>query len=131
MTTDTDNENDRPRLLIVEDEPQQRETLAMLFEGEGYSVRATDSAENAIGIMAAAMPHLVVTDVKLVGMDGISFFESVRKNDGGKRIPFIFMTAYNDAAAIERVKGMGGVDYITKPFNLEELIALVRTRSGA
>jgi len=117
------------RLLIVEDEPQQRETLAMLFEGEGYSVRATDSAETAMDILRNTPPHLVVTDVKLVGMDGITFFESVRGSESGKNIPFIFMTAYNDVAAIERVKKMGSVDYITKPFNLEELVTLVRVKS--
>ena len=120
---------DEIRLLIVEDEPQQRETLAMLFEGEGYSVRATGSAEAAIDIFRTTRPHLVVTDVKLLGMDGISFFESVRGTDAGRNTPFIFMTAYNDKAAIDRVKQMGSVDYITKPFDLEELITLVRERS--
>ena len=117
------------RLLIVEDEPQQRETLAMLFEGEGYSVRATGSAEAAIDIFRTTRPHIVVTDVKLLGMDGISFFESVRGTDAGRNTPFIFMTAYNDKAAIDRVKQMGSVDYITKPFDLEVLITLVRERS--
>ncbi len=117
------------RLLIVEDEPQQRETLAMLFEGEGYSVRSTDSAEAAIDMFRTAPPHIVVTDVKLLGMDGITFFESVRGTDAGRNTPFIFMTAYNDLSAIDRVKRMGAVDYITKPFDLEELITLVRDRS--
>jgi CheY-like chemotaxis protein len=127
----SENGSAHPRLLIVEDEPQQRETLAMLFEGEGYSVRATDSAETALAILATHRPDVVVTDVKLTGQkDGISFFEAVRNREDGRHIPFIFMTAYNDAAAIERVKKMGSVDYITKPFNLEDLIALVRARGG-
>lgn len=120
---------DETRLLIVEDEPQQRETLAMLFEGEGYSVWATGSAEAAIEIFRTTRPHIVVTDVKLLGMDGISFFESVRGTDAGRNTPFIFMTAYNDKAAIERVKQMGSVDYVTKPFDLEVLITIVRERS--
>jgi DNA-binding response OmpR family regulator len=124
----TDREDAGPRLLIVEDEPQQRETLAMLFEGEGFNVRATDSAETALHILDTHRPHIVVTDVKLPGMDGITFFENVRSRVDGKHIPFIFMTAYNDVAAIERVKKMGSVDYITKPFNLEELITLVKAR---
>ncbi len=127
--TDTITDPGVIRLLIVEDEPQQRETLAMLFEGEGYSVRATESAEAALDIIRNVQPHLVVTDVKLIGVDGITFFESVRGSEGGKNIPFIFMTAYNDIAAIERVKKMGAVDYITKPFDLEELIDLVRLKS--
>lgn len=127
---DNQNSGSTPtRLLIVEDEPQQRETLAMLFEGEGYSVRATESAETALDILRHNRPHLVVTDVKLTGMDGITFFESVRKGEEGKDIPFIFITAYNDTAAIARIKTMGAVEYITKPFNLEDLIRLVREKS--
>ena len=124
----SETDNPGPRLLIVEDEPQQRETLAMLFEGEGFNVRATDSAENALAILSTHRPDIVVTDVKLTGLDGISFFEQVRSREEGRDIPFIFMTSYNDAAAIERVKKMGSVDYITKPFNLEQLITLVHAR---
>ncbi|HLF14782.1 MAG TPA: response regulator [Bacteroidota bacterium] len=127
--TNQNSDSDLPRLLIVEDEPEQRETLAMLFEGDGYSVRATDSAETAMEIIRTTHPHLVITDVKLPGMDGITFFESVRGSKEGRSIPFIFMTAYNDLAAIEHVKQMGSVDYITKPFNLEALVTLVREKS--
>jgi len=119
-----------PHLLIVEDEPQQRDTLDTLFTAEGYSVRSTDSAEKAIQLLQESRPDLVVTDVKLLGMDGITFFEEVRKKEQFTSIPFIFMTAYNDAAAIERVKTFGSVEYITKPFDLEELISLVKARSG-
>jgi CheY-like chemotaxis protein len=118
-----------PNLLIVEDEPQQRETLNTLFTAEGYSVRATDSAEKAMELLKSDRPDLVVTDVKLLGMDGISFFEEVRRGEARNPIPFIFMTAYNDLAAIERVKSFGSVEYITKPFDLEKLISLVRSRS--
>ena len=117
-------------LLIVEDEPQQRETLDMLFTSEGYAVRSTDSAEKAMELLNVSRPDIVVTDVKLIGMDGISFFETVRKGDGEKHIPFIFMTAYNDLAVIERVKSFGSVEYITKPFNLEDLLSLVKERSS-
>jgi CheY-like chemotaxis protein len=98
----TESDDSSPRLLIVEDEPQQRETLAMLFEGEGFNVRATDSAETALDILATHRPSLVVTDVKLTGLDGISFFEIVRSREGGRHIPFIFMTAYNDLIALVR-----------------------------
>jgi len=119
-----------PNLLIVEDEPQQRDTLDMLFTSEGYSVRSTDSAEKALEMLTASRPDLVVTNVKLLGMDGFSFFEAVRRRGEARPIPFIFMTAYNDLAAIERVKTFGSVEYITKPFDLEDLINLVRVRSG-
>jgi len=127
--TDTDMLKS-PNLLIIEDEPQQRETLDTLFKAEGYSVRSTDSAEKAMELLRAVTPDIVVTDVKLLGMDGISFLEEVRREKSKSSIPFIFMTAYNDQAAINRVKSYGSVEYLTKPFNLEELISLVRLRSG-
>jgi CheY-like chemotaxis protein len=119
-----------PNLLIIEDEPQQRDTLDMLFKAEGYSVRSTDSAEKARALLQDSRPDLVVTDVKLLGMDGISFFEEVRRDGSESPIPFIFMTAYNDLEAIKKVKSFGAVEYITKPFDLEQLITLVRERSG-
>lgn len=119
-----------PNLLIVEDEPGQRETLDTLFAAEGYSVRSTDSAEKAIELLKVSRPDLIVTDVKLLGMDGISFFEEVRRGADGAPIPFIFMTAYNDRTEIDRVKSFGSVEYLTKPFDLEELVDLVRLRSG-
>jgi len=119
-----------PNLLIVEDEPQQLDTLDSLFTAEGYTVRCTDSAEKALELLKSSRPDLVVTDVKLLGMDGISFFEKVREAEPGRPIPFIFMTAYNDLSAIDRVKAFGSVEYITKPFDLEELMNLVRVRSG-
>lgn len=102
----------------------------MLFENEGYSVRATDSAEAAMDLLSANTPDVVVTDVKLTGMDGITFFEKVRGREGKGKIPFIFMTAYNDLATIERVKACGDVEYITKPFDLEDLMRLVREGSS-
>lgn len=129
METNDLHESASPCLLLVEDEHQQRETLVMLFESEGYRVHATDSAEVAMELLAKRKPDLVVTDVKLTGMDGITFFERVRGGGNGHTIPFIFMTAYNDLDTIERVKGHGMVEYITKPFDLEELIRLVRERS--
>ena len=107
----------------------QRETLVMLFESEGYRVHATDSAETALELLTKIRPDLIVTDVKLTGMDGLSLFEKVRLDPASGRIPFIFMTAYNDAGTIEKVKGFGQVEYITKPFDLEDLLRLVRERS--
>lgn len=127
METKTGMTDGTKFLILVEDEPDQRETLVMLFENEGYRVSATDSAEAAIELLSEQRPDLVVTDVKLTGMDGITFFEKVRQTGrNGETIPFIFMTAYNDSRAIEKVKRFGNVEYITKPFNLEDLLSLIR-----
>lgn len=115
-------------ILLIEDEQQQREVLHMMFETEGFEVVAADSAEQALDHLKTLEPHVIVTDVKLGGVDGISMFEELRKDDRFQKIPFIFITGYNDPAAIERVKSFGSADYLTKPYELDELLKRVNSQ---
>jgi DNA-binding NtrC family response regulator len=115
-----------PTLLIVEDECQQREALMMLFEAEGYVVLGVQSAEAAMERIHDTTPSMVISDVKLTGADGFTLFENVRKQQSLETIPFVFITAYNDPRAIEKIKSLKAVDYLTKPYNLEDLLATVR-----
>lgn len=112
--------------MLVEDEAQQREALAMMFESEGYTVLTADSAEAGTRHIQDTVPDMIVTDVKLPGIDGFTFFDTVRERASFKHIPFIFITGYNDPAAIESVKKLGAAGYITKPYELEHLITLVK-----
>jgi two-component system NtrC family response regulator len=115
-----------PTIMLVEDEVQQREALAMMFESEGYTVLTADSAEAGARHIQETVPDMIVTDVKLPGIDGFTFFDTVRERPPFKHIPFIFITGYNDPAAIESVKKLGAAGYITKPYELEHLITLVK-----
>jgi len=113
-------------LMLVEDENQQRETLTMLFEVEGYKVISVESAEEALAHLENHRPGMIITDIKLTGMDGLTLFETVRKNTKVQDVPFIFITAYNDRSAMERAKNLGAFAYVTKPYNLEDLLAIVK-----
>jgi two-component system response regulator GlrR len=113
-------------ILLVEDEIQQREILQMMFESEGFEVMATSSAEEAFAYLRTAVPQLIVSDVKLGGVDGISMFEQLRKDARLAGIPFIFITGYNDPVAIERVRSFGSAEYVTKPYDLDALLERVR-----
>jgi CheY-like chemotaxis protein len=113
-------------ILLAEDEHQQRDALTMLFETEGYTVLSYESAEDVLGCLATTRPGMIVTDVKLPGIDGFTLFERVRENPSYRSIPFVFLTAYNDRKAIEKAKNLGAVGYLTKPYNLEELLQLVK-----
>jgi CheY-like chemotaxis protein len=113
-------------ILLIEDETQQREILQMMFESEGYEVVSADSAEVALAYLRTAVPHMVVTDVKLGGVDGISMFEQLRQDPKFASVPFIFITGYNDPSAIERVKSFGSAEYLTKPYNLDHLMERVK-----
>ncbi len=116
---------DKITLFLIEDEDQQREALTMLFESEGYNVLGFPSAEEALLNINRTSPHMFITDVKLTGMDGITFFNEVRKSGLYEHIPFVFISAYNDSAAIDRVKKLGAASYITKPYELDTLLSVV------
>ena len=123
--------SDQRTLLLIEDEPEQREVLAMMFESEGYTVLAAESAELGLELLRNNSAQLIVCDVKLTGMDGFTFYDTVRKEPHLREVPFMFITGYNDPASIAHVTSLGSAAYITKPYNLEELMKLVRTKIGA
>ena len=116
-----------PTILLVEDELQQREVLTMLLESQGYSVISVMDAEDGLRRINQTPPDMIVTDVKLPGMDGFTFFEQLRFNLQYQNIPFIFITGYNDLKAIEQARALGAVAYVTKPYNLEDLLLMVRS----
>jgi two-component system OmpR family response regulator len=119
------------RLLVVDDEPSIRDLLAASLRYAGYSVA---TAEDGAGALAAAekdTPDLVVLDVMLPDMDGFDVTRKLRER--GRDVPVLFLTARDDLD--DKVKGLtvGGDDYVTKPFSLEEVVARIRAvlrRSG-
>ncbi len=113
-------------ILLIEDEAQQREVLQLMFESEGFQVTAAESAEEALEYLRTSVPQLIVTDVKLGGVDGISMFEQIRQDAKLQSVPFIFITGYNDPVAIERVKSFGSAEYVTKPYELDDLLTRVK-----
>lgn len=117
-------------LMLVEDEREQREVLTMMFESEGYTVLPAESAEIALELLKTSSANLIVSDVKLTGMDGFTFYDKVREMPGSKDVPFMFITGYNDPLSIARVMKLGPAAYITKPYNLEDVMQMVRANIG-
>ncbi len=112
------------RILIVEDEDHIRENLKLNFELEGYEVVAVDNGARAIKDFKEQRFNLVVLDVMLPEMDGFDVCEQIRLED--MDTPILFLTAKD--AAHDKIQGLktGGDDYMTKPFNLEELLLRVK-----
>jgi two-component system OmpR family response regulator len=111
-------------LLVVDDEPTVRELLSATLRFAGFAVTSAATGQAAVDAARREPPDLVLLDVMLPDMDG---FDVVRRlRDGGARVPVLFLTA-RDAPA-DKVQGLtlGGDDYVTKPFDLEELIARIR-----
>ena len=112
------------RLLVVDDEPNIVELLSASLRFVGFEVATATDGTEAVTVARRNRPDLLVLDVMMPGMDG---FDLVRKLRGeGLRMPVLFLTARDTTA--DRVAGLtlGGDDYVTKPFSLEEVIARIR-----
>jgi two-component system, OmpR family, response regulator len=119
------------RVLVVDDERNIVDVISMALRFQGFEVDSAATGSDAIAAVAAARPQLIVLDVMLPDFDG---FEVARRLAGAHvDVPIIFLTARDSTK--DKVHGLtlGGDDYVTKPFSLEELVARVRTilrRSG-
>src|SRR5256886_9985894 len=111
-------------LLVVEDEPNILELLAASLRYAGFEVITASAGTEAVQAAGRHRPDLIVLDVMLPDMDGFDVIRRLR--GGGTRIPVVFLTARD--AMEDKVRGLtlGGDDYVTKPFSLEEVIARIR-----
>jgi two-component system response regulator MprA len=116
--------NARPRVLVAEDDRSVRESLVMALELEGYDVEAVGDGEKALASILTAEPDLVVLDVMMPFLDGLSTCRRLRSR--GVRVPILMLTARHEVA--DRVSGLdaGADDYLVKPFALDELSARLR-----
>ena len=116
----------RKKILFLEDEVELLSTVGLVLREKGYEVLEVKSAEDALKMLKKSPPDLILADIKLPGIDGLDFFQQVRLDEQSKRIPFVFLTAFNNLSAAINAKKQGAADYITKPFEFEHLIARVR-----
>jgi DNA-binding response OmpR family regulator/nitrogen-specific signal transduction histidine kinase len=121
---------DRPRLLIIEDEPDLRGYLTRIFTKEGYSVEAAADAESALtwlqdNVGAENPPDMVITDVMLPGQSGLDLLSVIRQDDRMTRLPVVVLTAHADAESAVMAFAAGADDFVAKPFNSSELLARV------
>jgi two-component system sensor kinase len=114
-------------ILFVEDHDDLRDNVAQILALEGYAVvGATDGCDALEQIAAGLRPDLIISDIMMPRMDGYQFFETVRRDYPRLRaIPFIFLTARGSRHEIALGKGLGADDYLVKPFDPAELIAVV------
>ncbi|WP_156251652.1 response regulator transcription factor [Pseudactinotalea terrae] len=112
------------RLLVVDDEPNIRELLAASLRFAGFEVDTAADGQQAVKKALEAEPDLVVLDVMLPDLDGFTVTRRLREQ--GKLMPVVFLTARDDTT--DKVAGLtvGGDDYVTKPFSLDEVIARIR-----
>ncbi|MEU4387678.1 response regulator transcription factor [Promicromonospora sp. NPDC023805] len=112
------------RLVVVDDEPNIRELLSTSLRFAGFEVHAAADGNGALQLVRDVEPDLVVLDVMLPDMDGFTVTRRMRAT--GRHTPVVFLTAKDDTQ--DKVQGLtvGGDDYVTKPFSLEEVVARIR-----
>ena len=112
------------RILVVDDEPRITELVAMALRYEDFEVQTADSGRDALRAVETFRPSLIVLDVMLPDLDGFAVTERLKAERVGT--PILFLTARD--AVEDKVRGLtlGGDDYMTKPFSLEELVARIR-----
>jgi len=124
-----------PRVLVVDDEPHIAELVGVGLRYTGFEVTTAANGRDALSEVRRARPDLVVLDVMLPDLDGFEVAKRIREIDGGAgRLPVIFLTARDTTADKIQGLGLGGDDYVTKPFSVEELMARVQAvlrRAGA
>ena len=118
----------QPQILLVEDEPAQREILAYNLESEGFDVRRAENGEEAILLVAEALPDLIILDWMMPLLSGIEVCRQLKTRDDTRNIPVIMLSARSEE--VDTVRGLetGADDYVVKPYSMRELMARVRTQ---
>lgn len=119
---------DQPHVLLVEDEPAQREVLTYNLEAEGFEVDRVDNGDEALVMIDEVQPDVIILDWMLPGVSGIEVCRRLKSRSDTRKIPVILLTARSEEA--DRVRGLetGADDYVVKPYSVIELMARVRTQ---
>ncbi|MFL5736521.1 MAG: response regulator transcription factor [Actinomycetota bacterium] len=115
---------DALRILAVDDEESITDLLGMALRYEGFDVQVANNGRQALRTVTERRPHLLILDVMLPDLDGFEIAK--RLTSRGEKVPILFLTARDTTEDKVRGLTLGGDDYLTKPFSLEELVARVR-----
>ena len=127
MPNDTGTSQRQATVLVVDDIPANQKLLRETLEPEGYEVLLASDGGTAIEVAEGANPDIILMDVQMPGMDGFETCRRLKQVEATRAIPVIFITAREDTASTVEGFRAGSVDYITKPFKAEEVVARVRT----
>ncbi|ABG32195.1 phosphate regulon transcriptional regulatory protein PhoB [Roseobacter denitrificans] len=119
---------DQPLVLVVEDEPAQREVLAYNLEAEGFAVSRAENGEEAMMLVDETAPDLIVLDWMMPNLSGIEVCRRLKTRSETRAIPIIMLSARSEE--VDRVRGLetGADDYVIKPYSIVELMARVRSQ---
>ncbi len=127
MKNQIESSRNIPNILVVDDVSANLKLLDDILKSEGYKTRPVPNGELALRAAAKEKPDLILLDIMMPGIDGFEVCRRLKENPGLKDIPVIFISAMGETANVVKAFAVGGVDYINKPFQAEEVIARVKT----
>jgi diguanylate cyclase (GGDEF)-like protein len=116
------------KILIIEDDPMMREVTQEILQIEGFSTMTAENGWFGLQMVEQYQPDLIICDIMMPHLDGYSLIQAVRQNPTATTIPFIFLTGKAERCDLRQAMELGADDYLTKPFEAEELIQAVRTQ---
>lgn len=119
--------NQQFSILTVDDVPKNLQVLGTILRKENYQVSFASSGKAALSIIESDKPDLILLDIMMPEMDGYDVCQKLKSQEDTREIPIIFLTAKNETEDIVKGFEYGAVDYVTKPFNVSELLARVST----
>lgn len=117
-------------ILVVDDQPANLRVVSTLLARHGYEVATAATGEEALAMASAQVPDLMLLDMLMPGMDGFALLAAIKQRPELLRLPVVFLTAAHDRDLLLRAFDAGAVDYVTKPFMPEELLARVNAHIG-
>lgn len=116
----------KPKLIIVDDDRETREMLALALEMEGFEVSQVANGLRLISTLHVDRPDVILLDVNMSWIDGFELCKAIRKNEEFSNIPVLFVSARASPEDVKRGLEAGAVDYFTKPVELSRLVARIR-----
>ncbi|NQY89134.1 MAG: sigma 54-interacting transcriptional regulator [Colwellia sp.] len=118
------NNQVKKKILIVDDDPNLLRLLGIRLSAAGYNIESAVSAKIALGILKSSHPHMVISDLRMEGMDGMALFEQIRKQH--PHMPVVIMTAHGTIPDAINATKQGVFSFLTKPFESQELLDTVK-----
>lgn len=116
-----------PTILVVDDNPKNIQIIALILRELNYKITIAVDGKTAINLVDRVRPDLILLDIMMPDMDGFEACQIIKSDSKNENIPIVFLTALSEKSKIVKGFENGGVDYIVKPFNKDELISRVKT----
>lgn len=111
------------KIWVIDDDRAMRWVLEKTFKEEGFDVTSFEEAQSALDVLASNQPDVILTDIRMPGMDGLNFLSKVKSSYPD--LPVIIMTAHSDLESAVSSYQTGAFEYLPKPFDIDEALALV------